>query len=202
LLAISITACDDEKPKNHHVLQEVIDVQGTCWENHVGQRDSYAGHIVRWQTVETGKILTYGFVSMAFSAQRSIDEATHPTVYHMPSMVSFTDIDVDTNQPNWVLHGVSDRGEDSEGNSQGYDSTCELDVVKRGKELPSDMPQGKKGKQRDGQRSNVVSPPPSPLVQQWAGLHGRAGARQAGCEPGSAQSPIRNHEAGQCHRAS
>ena len=40
------------------------------------------------------------------------------------------------NQPKWVLDGVSDCGE----NSQGYGSTCELEVVKRVKELP-DMPQ-------------------------------------------------------------
>jgi hypothetical protein len=119
LLAFSITACDDDKLKDHHVLLEVIDVQGPCWENHVGRRDKYYGHIVRWKTVETDKISTYGFVSMEFSAERALDEATHPTVYHMPSMVSFTEIDVDTNQPKWVLHGVSDRGEDSDGNSRG-----------------------------------------------------------------------------------
>jgi hypothetical protein len=132
VLSITMMACDEDKPKYHYVLNEVIDVQGACWENHVGQRYNYAGQIVRWKTVETGTISTYGFVSTPFSAERAIDEATHPTVYHTPSMVSFTEIGIDTNQPKWVLGGVSDRGE----NSQGYDSTCELEVVKRGKELP------------------------------------------------------------------
>jgi hypothetical protein len=37
------------------VLKEVIDIQGTCSEDHVGQRDDYAGEIVRWQAVDTGK---------------------------------------------------------------------------------------------------------------------------------------------------
>jgi hypothetical protein len=120
--SIAMMGCDEDKPKYHHVLNEVIDVQGTCWENHVGQRDNYAGQIVRWHTVETGKVSTYGFVSTPFSAERTIVEGTHPTVYHAPSMVSFTEIGIDTNQPKWVLDGVSDRGE----NSQGYDSTWGL----------------------------------------------------------------------------
>ena len=139
LLSIAVTACDDDKPKHHYVLKEVIDVKGTCWEDRVGQRDTFSGRIVRWQTVENGVISTYGSVSTPFFAQRAIDEATHPTVYHTPSLISFTEISVDTDQPAWVLHGVSDRGEDSEGNLQGYDSTCQLTVINRGNELPADM---------------------------------------------------------------
>jgi hypothetical protein len=130
LHSLLVAGCDDGKPKEQQTLKEVIDVQGTCWEVHVGQRDSYAGQIVRWQV--DGKILTYGFVSIPFSAERAIDEATHPTVYHTPPMVSFEEIEMDTDQPRWVLKGVSDRGE----NSQGYDAMCELEVVKRGTKLP------------------------------------------------------------------
>ena len=59
---LSLAACDEDKTENHYQLKEVIDVQGTCSEDHVGQRDNYAGQIVRWQTVETGKISTYGFL--------------------------------------------------------------------------------------------------------------------------------------------
>jgi hypothetical protein len=66
-----------------------------------------------------------------FSVERTLDEVTHPTSYHPPSTISFMEADIDTNQSNWVIHGVSDRGE----NSQGYDSTCEVDVVKRGMEI-------------------------------------------------------------------
>jgi len=59
-------------------------------------------------------------------------------MYHTPSVVSFLEmeIDIDTNQPNWILHGVSDRGE----NSQRYDSTCEVEVVKRGTEFHDPFP--------------------------------------------------------------
>jgi hypothetical protein len=47
-LLISITACDEKKAETKYVLKEVIDVQGTCSEDHVGRRDNYAGQIVRW----------------------------------------------------------------------------------------------------------------------------------------------------------
>jgi hypothetical protein len=42
LLAFSVTiaSCDEKKPENNYVLKEVIDVQGNCWEDHVGQHDS------------------------------------------------------------------------------------------------------------------------------------------------------------------
>jgi hypothetical protein len=95
-----VARCADEKPKNHYTLKEAIDVEGTCWENHMGQKDKYAGQIVRWETVETRQVMTYGFVSFSFEpkslAERAFDEATHPTVYHTPSMIEFKMIDIDT----------------------------------------------------------------------------------------------------------
>lgn len=54
-------------------------------------------------------ILTYGFVSLMFSATRAIDEASHPAVYHMPDVISFDHVELDTDQSNWLLHGVSNR---------------------------------------------------------------------------------------------
>jgi hypothetical protein len=133
-----VSGCDEEKKKDHFSLKEVIEVQGVCWEDHVGKRDTYGGQIVRWQIVETGKILTYGSLFPPLSDQpaRSLDEVTHPTSYHTPFGVSFVGLDVDTDQPICVIHGVSDRGEDS----QGYDSTCNLEVVKRGTKLPDLFP--------------------------------------------------------------
>jgi hypothetical protein len=138
-LSVIITSCSEEDPKNHSVLKEVIDVQGSCWEDHVGQRDSYAGQIVRWQTVETGKILTYGFLSKEgiFDFHQMLEEVQHPTAYHTPHILEFVPIAIDTDQPKWVLHGISQRGEDSEGRTTGYDSTCNLDVVNRGMEIRS-----------------------------------------------------------------
>jgi hypothetical protein len=125
ILSTSTTKSDD-KPKS--ALLEVIDVQGVCWEDHVGKRDNYAGQIVRWQKLDTKQITAYGFVNNGFSVERSLDEAKHPTTYHTPFMIELTNIDVDTDQPKWEVHGVSDHG----ANQQGYDSTCQLDVVKRG----------------------------------------------------------------------
>jgi hypothetical protein len=109
-LSIAITACDEKKSESQYVLKEVIDVQGTCAEDHVGQRDSYAGQVVRWQAA-TGQVLTNGFVfKQGDLAQHARDVVDHPTVYHTPESLSFLEIDIDTNQPKWVIHGVSDRG--------------------------------------------------------------------------------------------
>ena len=113
VLATAIAGCDEEKPK--FTLKEVIDVQGVCSEDHVGRQEHYAGQIVRWQSVETGAISTYGFLSKPFSADAALEEATQATAYHTPTMISLLKIDIDTSQPKWVLHGVSDRGETDDG---------------------------------------------------------------------------------------
>jgi hypothetical protein len=137
---LSLAACGKTEPKN--VLKEAIDVQGTCSEDHVGQRDEYAGQIVRWQIADTGKIVTYGFLFKKGKLTDQIrDEVDHPYVYHTPRQISFLEINIDTGQPRWTLRGVSDRGESSEDAIQGYNSTCDLDVVKRGMEirLPMDL---------------------------------------------------------------
>jgi hypothetical protein len=138
--AFSLVACDETKPEN--VLKEAIDVRGTCSEDHVRQRDEYDGQIVRWQMADTGKILTYGFLFKKGNLADQIrDEVTNPYVYHTPRQISFLEIEVDTDQPKWTLHGVSDRGESPEDAIQGYNSTCDLEVIKRGMEirLPMDL---------------------------------------------------------------
>jgi hypothetical protein len=140
----SLAACDDEKSQN--VLKEAIDVQGSCSEDHVAKRDDYAGQIVRWQMADTGKIMKYGFVSKKGNfTDQILDEVTHPNVYHTPRQISFFEIDIDTDQPKWTLHGVSDRGESPQDPNQGYNSTCDLEVVKRGMEirLPMNLAGGK-----------------------------------------------------------
>jgi hypothetical protein len=143
LFALSVisTSCSEEKAENHHVLKEVIDVRGSCWEDHVGQRDSYAGQIVRWQATDTGKVLTYGFLFKEGNQfDQALEEAQHPTAYHTPQTLKFVPIQIDTDQPKWVLHGISQRGEDSDGQATGYDSTCNLDVIGRGTEIRPPKP--------------------------------------------------------------
>jgi hypothetical protein len=135
-LSVIITSCSEEEPKNDSVLKEVIDVRGSCWEDHVGQHDTYEGQIVRWQKVETGKILTYGFLHREEKGlAQMVEEVQHPTAYHPPYSLEFVPIEIDTDQPKWVLHGISNRGEDDKGRTVGYDSTCDLDVVGRGTEI-------------------------------------------------------------------
>ena len=51
-LSVAVTACDEKKSDSQYVLKEVIDVRGTCSEDHVRQSDNYAGQIVRWQAVD------------------------------------------------------------------------------------------------------------------------------------------------------
>jgi hypothetical protein len=137
VLSAAIAACNEKKPEKPYVLKEVIDVEGTCSEDHVKQHDDYAGQIVRWQAVDTRKVLTYGFLSKKGDvAQHILDEVTHPTVYHTPETLSFFEINIDTDQPKWVLHGVSNRGGgESSDLVSGYNSTCDLEVIKRGMEI-------------------------------------------------------------------
>jgi hypothetical protein len=135
--SFALMACSNKpKPQHHYTLLEVIDVKGTCYEDHVRQSDGYAGQIVRWSDDETKQIATYGSVTNTGDlVDRVLAEAKHPTVYQTPFIVEFEDIRIDTNQPKWTLHGISDT-KHGEGDEQGYDSTCELAVTKRGRELP------------------------------------------------------------------
>ena len=133
-LPLALMACNKPEPQHHYTLLEVIDVKGTCYEDHVRQSDNYAGQIVRWQDDETKQVSTYGSVTnTADLVQRTFDQVKHPTVYYTPFIVEFLDIRIDTSQPRWTLHGVS--GSNRENDGQGYDSTCELSVIRRGKEL-------------------------------------------------------------------
>lgn len=128
IAAALLSGCDDSKPPSKYILKEVIDVGGLCWENHVGKKDRYIGQVVRWQDVDTKEISIYGFLSRPFVVERVLEEVKNQTVYHLPFMISFKTIDADTSEAHWIIHGVSDYGE----NTQGYDSTCEVDVTKRG----------------------------------------------------------------------
>jgi hypothetical protein len=135
-LSVIITSCSEDEPKNDSVPKEVIDVRGTCWEDHVGQRDSYAGQIVRPQAADTGKVLAVGFLFREGDFfKQTLEEVQHPTAYHTPHSLEFLSIEIDTDQPKWILHGVSQRSEGDDGQTVGYDSTCELDVVGRGTEI-------------------------------------------------------------------
>jgi hypothetical protein len=136
--SLSLIACSDKpKVEHHYTLVEVIDVKGTCYEDHVRQPDGYAGQIVRWRDDETKQVSSHGYLKNTGNlVNRVLDETHHPTVYHTPFLIRFSDIQIDTNQPKWMSHGISD-SEHGEGDEQGYDSTCELEVIKRGKELHS-----------------------------------------------------------------
>jgi hypothetical protein len=93
-------------------------------EKDVHRPDDYTGQIVRWQIDETKKISTSGSVTNvnAFRRDRMRDEVTHPSVYRTPSYIQFTDIRIDTNQPQWTLHGVS------EGKDGGFAQGLRLDL--------------------------------------------------------------------------
>ena len=135
-LSLLLVACSNKPaPKHHSTLLEVIDVKGICYEDHVRKPDGYAGQIVRWQDDETKQVSIYGFVKNTGNlVDRVLDETHHPTAYHTPFIVPFSDIQTDTNQSKLMLHGVSDSNH-GEGDEQGYDSTCEVVVTKRGREL-------------------------------------------------------------------
>jgi len=56
------------------------------------------------------------------------DEVQHPTKYYPPWSIEFWKVRIDSKQSILILHGVSERGEAQ----LGYDSTCQLVVVRRG----------------------------------------------------------------------
>lgn len=127
---ILLLATKHNKPMPHHTLLEVIDVKGTCKEDHVQQAATYSGQVVRWRNDDTGEVSTYGSVTRGIG-QSALEEVQNPTKYHPPFMVEFWRIDIDTNQPSWLIHGVSDQGE----GRNGYATTCKLVVTNRGTEL-------------------------------------------------------------------
>ena len=56
--------------------------------------------------------------------------------------IEFSEIAIDTRQPAWVLHGISDLGSPEEPTT-GYNSTCKLEVIKRGMEnIPPTLKSG------------------------------------------------------------
>jgi hypothetical protein len=67
VVAMAMAGCGEEKSKD--TLKEVIDVEGTCAEDHVGKQDHYAGQIVRWQSADTGEVNAYGFVTKPYSSR-------------------------------------------------------------------------------------------------------------------------------------
>ena len=140
-LSFIASCAGNPKPEHHNTLLEVIDVTGTCHEDHTNQWDGYAGQIVRWRDDETKQVLTYGSVMNTSEmnpngmARRALDEASHPNAYQTPDSIDFSDIRLDTNQPKWTLHGISDSRSNGTDFESGYNSTCELSVTKRGKEL-------------------------------------------------------------------
>lgn len=118
------------KPK--FSLEETIQIEGICKEDHANKSDHYSGEIVRWRNIETRVVSAYGFVEKPIKNDTIIYEAQHSRDYHTPFIVSFDDIKADTSLSKWVLHGVSDRGEFR----QGYKSTCNVSVVSRGNKFP------------------------------------------------------------------
>jgi hypothetical protein len=132
LPVFSLVSCDADKPQDHDQLKEVIDVQGSCSANQLGSIgsdgaiDNYAGKIYRWQTGQTRKIVVYGVL---FKTNDSVERSGDtPAVVQK---VSFAKIDIDTAQPRWTLHGVSDISDNSQEPPKGQDIVCEVAVTNR-----------------------------------------------------------------------
>ena len=139
--ALVLVACGNDPPKTHNTLLEVISLKGTCKEDHATKPGEYAGTIVRWRSDDSGAVSTYGFVMLPFATDQLLYDVQHPTEYQPPDRISFADIRQDTTQNHLTLHGISDgRGKDENDPGIGYNSTCELDVTKRGMELPDSKP--------------------------------------------------------------
>ena len=130
---LALAGCDSEPAPKKYTLLEVIHLTGSCHEDHANTGGDYSGYVVRYRVEDNGEISTYGSVTASDPVTNAIRAAKDPTKYQPPFMVTFDDIRVDTRQPRWTLHGVSDSRGDID---SGYASTCELDVQDRGTELP------------------------------------------------------------------
>ncbi len=134
-IAAIICGCQREtqRPPTNTVL-EVLELKGACKEDHVSQWTSYDGDIVRSRSNETGKVATYGFVRISEGIPTLFRaELKHWTTYYPPEIISFEKLATNTTLRHFTIHGVSMRL--NEEHDHGYDSTCEMDVVKRGKTL-------------------------------------------------------------------
>lgn len=137
LLSGCLMGCE-QKPKVHYTLIEVVEVAGTCKEDHANQSGKYAGFIETNRNDTTGKIERFGYVSLPLSDQIHI--ADNPGTYTPPDSITFFGNMGDLSGADLTLHGISskldDKGEDEFG--AGYASTCDLTVTRRGNKPPSD----------------------------------------------------------------
>jgi hypothetical protein len=134
--ALVASCSEDARPVVAHEFVEWVQVDGTCQEDHATQAGHYNGDLVHWRNKVTGASDRYGSVSNwdSASVEAMADLIKHPSKYHPPFSVEFSDISAtDFQSQTFVLHGISD---DTEHNAH-YETTCNLSVQRRLNHLPS-----------------------------------------------------------------
>jgi hypothetical protein len=118
---------------------EEVEVAGTCWEDHVGQRADYTGWIAT-MTYSDDTIGQVAFLSHPLDMSKISYSSDSMGVYRPPSAItlipSIAGSLLDLSGPTVELHGLSNsRGDDQ----IGYKSTCDLTLGKRSTSLPTDQ---------------------------------------------------------------
>jgi hypothetical protein len=141
LALLLMAACDEKKEaKDDSKLLEVIELHGTCKEDHATVAGDYDATVMRYETQEEGqapRILTYGFAQSTRDFVKDTMEelkngGQNAGKYYPPFSIDLFNITLDTSQSHWVLHGMSSADE----GQTAYAATCDLTVVKRGMEIP------------------------------------------------------------------
>jgi len=133
VIGASVAACDDDPSPDPHTKLEVIKLAGTCKEDQANKSDDYDA-VVRRRNNKTGEISTDGFASVRNPVEHLYEEAQNPNEYHTPYLIHFGEIQLDTNQDQWTLRGISVFGDERD--NLGRKATCVLDVVERRTESP------------------------------------------------------------------
>jgi hypothetical protein len=135
---VLVTACGQDRPKDQYSLIEYVEVQGSCFEDHVRQTGKYVGSIVHWRNMTKNTERRYGSVNRWPSNEEMVEKVGSPHKYFLPSIIAFDDVaGDDLHRPNFTAKGLSEHVTARSDNSgPHYEATCHLTVVKRSPTLP------------------------------------------------------------------
>ena len=138
LLASGLSACNgDDTSQKPGAILEVLTLKGQCKEDHANVSGDYTGWLEKVRDDATKKVSAEGFLNARWSQAQLAEQAQHPNHYHPPNAIFIPEVSADTSQDHLTLHGASKTDKSNGDTGLGYPATCEVDVVSRGKTIPS-----------------------------------------------------------------
>jgi hypothetical protein len=139
LAVVVLGACGQDPPKDEYRFIEYVEIEGSCFEDHVRQPGKYTGSIVHWRNVTKNTEMRYGSVHRwAEEVAETSEQIENPHKYFLPFSIQFDDVaPQDLRNPTFTAKGVAKHitGRDGDAAPQ-YEATCLLAVVKRSATLP------------------------------------------------------------------